>query len=294
MINIIIFFLAKYGSIFYNTFIGCDAMESIINLDNVSYSVFKRNILNNISLSIKKGEFVSGIGGNGSGKSTLINVLAGIVDYSGYIDINGYCLNKENINNIRKSVSVVFDDINNVNVTENVSDEIAVGLNNLGIDEFSISKMVVDIAREFKIYNILNYDFASISNSNKVKVFLASALVSNPDILIIDDCLHQLSVSDKELIFDILNKYNKKKKLTIIMVTHDVNDTLNSNRVIVLSKGMIVFDGTPRSVFKNKDKLIDCGIEIPFMMLLSLKLMDEGVINHVYVDMRKLVDDIWK
>ena len=83
-------------------------------------------------------------------------------------------------------------------------------------------------------------------------------------------------------------------KLTIIMVTHDVNDTLNCNRVIVLSKGMIVFDGTPRSVFKNKDKLIDCGIEIPFMMLLSLKLMDEGVINHVYVDMRKLVDDIWK
>ncbi len=269
-------------------------MESIINFDNVSYSVDGKNILNNLSFNIKKGEFVSIIGANGSGKSTLVNILAGLINYDGYIDINGICLNKANIYNVRKNVSIVLDDINNVNVCVSVSDEISVGLNNLGVNEFSISKKVVDIAKEFKIYEILNRDFDKISNSNKVKVFLASALITNPSVLILDDCLHQLSVKDRELVFNILKKYNKESKLTILMVTHNMNDTLYGDRVIVLDKGSVMFSGTPRSVFKNKEKLYDCGIELPFMIDFSLKLIDKDIISHVYLDMRKLVDDIWK
>ena len=269
-------------------------MDSIINFDGVSFVIDGKVLLDNLSFDIKKGEFVSIIGGNGSGKTTFVNVLAGLTNYTGYIDINGYYLTEENINQIRRSISFVFDDINNVNVTECVSDEISVGLNNLGIDEFSISKRVVDIAKEFRIYNILNNDFSSISNSNKVKVFLAASLISNPDILVIDDCLHQLSVRDKELVFNILKRYNKEKKLTIIMVTHNMNDVLLSDRVIVFNKGKVVSSGTPQSVFKEKDKLNKCGLEVPFMIEFSLKLMDKDIIKHVYLDMGKLVDAIWK
>ncbi len=269
-------------------------MDSIINFDGVSFVIDGKVLLDNLSFDIKKGEFVSIIGGNGSGKTTFVNVLAGLTNYTGYIDINGYYLTEENINQIRRSISFVFDDINNVNVTECVSDEISVGLNNLGIDEFSISKRVVDIAKEFRIYNILNNDFSSISNSNKVKVFLAASLISNPDILVIDDCLHQLSVRDKELVFNILKRYNKEKKLTIIMVTHNMNDVLLSDRVIVLCKGKVVSSGTPQSLFKEKDKLNKCGVEVPFMIEFSLKLMDKDIIKHVYLDMGKLVDAIWK
>lgn len=268
-------------------------MESIINFDGVSYSVNGKAILKNLSFDIKKGEFISIVGANGSGKTTLVNILSGLYDYNGYIDICGYNLNKNNMIDIRKKVSIIFDDINNINVCESVSDEISVGLNNLGVDEFSISKRVVDIAKEFKIYDILNSNFSNISNSNKVKVFLASSLITNPDILIIDDCLHQLSVRDRELVFDILNKYKKNNKLTIVMVTHNMEDTLLGDKVIVLDKGELLFYGTPRSVFKNKEKMHSCGIEIPFMIDLSLRLMDKKIIDHVYLDMRKLVDDIW-
>lgn len=269
-------------------------MENIINLDGVSTSIKNKLILDDISFSIKKGEIVSIIGSNGSGKSTLINVLSTVLGYTGYIDIAGYYLTKENLNIIREKVSVVFDDINNVSVTGSVSDEIAVGLNNLGIEEFSISKRVVDIAKEFRIFNILNSSVSNVSNSDKVKVFLAAALISNPDVIFIDDCLHQLSVRDKNLVFDILKKYNKINKLTIVMVTHNMDDTLFSNRIIVLDKGKMILDGTPRKVFRNKEQLSNCGIELPFLVDLSLKLMDKGVVDHIYSDMGKLVDDIWK
>lgn len=269
-------------------------MENIINLDGVSCSVFGKLILDDISFSVKKGEIISIIGSNGCGKSTLINVLSTVLGYTGYIDIDGYYLTKENLDIIREKVGVVFDDLNNLSVTGSVSDEIAVGLNNLGIEEFSISKRVVDIAKEFRIYNILNNSVSNISNSDKVKVFLASALISNPDVIFIDDCFHQLSVRDKELVFNILKKYNKINKLTIIMATHNMDDTLFGTRIIVLDKGKLLLDGTPRKVFRNKEKLDSCGIKLPFLIELSLKLMDKGIVDHIYSDMGKLVDDIWK
>ena len=269
-------------------------MESIINFDDVSYSVGRNIILDNLSFEIKKGDFVSVIGANGSGKSTLVNILAGFIDYNGYVDVDGFYLNKDNISDIRRRVGIIFDDLNNVNVCESVSDEICVGLNNLGAPEFKISKMVVDIAKEFNIYDILNCNFSNISNSDKVKVFLASTIICNPDVLVIDDCLHQLSVEDRKLVFELLSKYNKVNKLTIIMVTHDMNDVVFSNRVIVLDKGKVRFDGTPNRIFKNRSKLYECGISLPFVVDLSLRLMDKGIVSHVYYDIRKLVDDIWK
>ncbi len=82
--------------------------------------------------------------------------------------------------------------------------------------------------------------------------------------------------------------------MTIVMVTHDMNDTLVTDKMFVLDEGKLILSGTPRSVFKNRDKLLDCGIDIPFMILFSLKLMDKGIINHIYLDLGKLVDDIWK
>ena len=269
-------------------------MDNIIIFDGVSYALDGKIILNNLNFDIKRGSFVSLIGGMGSGKSTIVNILAGIIPYNGYIAINGFYLNKDNISDIRKCISVVLDDVNNLFVNEIVCDELSVGLNNLGVSSISISKKVIDIAKLFKIEDILNSSVYNITNSQRIKVFLASSLVTNPSVLIIDDCLHQLSVSDRKLVFDILKDYNKKKKLTIIMVTHNMEDVLFSDRILVLNKGKLVLDGTVLNVFKQKDKLYEYGIGVPFIIDLSIRLMKKNVINHVYLDMRKLVDDLWK
>ena len=269
-------------------------MDNVINFDGVSYAKDGKIILKNLTFDIKEGSIVSIVGANGSGKSTLINILAGITSYNGYIAINGYYLNKRNMKDIRNVTSVLFDDINNLPVGEFVSDELSIGLNNLGEDELKISKKVIDIAKKFKIDKILNNGVFNISNSERVKMFIASALITNPSVLIMDDCLHQLSVSDKKLVLDILKNYNKEKKLTIVMVTNNMDDTCISDRIIVLSKGSVVMDGTPLNVFKQRDKLLSYGVNVPFVIDLSLKLMDKKIVNHVYVDMGKLVDDLWK
>ena len=269
-------------------------MEIIINFDGVSYAKGGKVILNNLNFDIERGSIVSIIGPNGCGKSSLVSVLAGLYEYNGYIAMNGYYLNKDNMRDIRRFTSVLLDDINNLPVTEIVGDELSVGLNNLGENDLDINKRVMDVARLFKIDNILNRGIKTITNSERVKVFLASSIVTNPDILIIDDCLHQLSVVDKKLVFDIFKKYNKNNNLTIIMVTHNMEDTLYSDRVILLDKGNVVMDDSPIHVFKDKEKLANYGIKIPFVIELSLKLLNKGVVNHVYKDMGKLVDDIWK
>ena len=269
-------------------------MESIINFDGVSYSKEGKIILNNLTFDVEKGNFISIVGANGSGKSTLVNILAGIIPYNGYIAVNGYYLHKRNMKDIRKIVSVIFDDINSLTVGEFVSDELSVGLNNLGVDELKISKKVIDIAKKFEIDNILNNGVFNISNSERVKMFLAAALVTKPSVLVMDDCLNQLSVSDRKLVLDVLKNYNKRDKLTIIMVTNDMEDTYVSDRIIVLDKGSIAMDGTPLNVFKQKDKLSSYGIKSPFLIDLSLRLIEKKVIDHVYVDMGKLVDDLWK
>lgn len=269
-------------------------MRHIINFDNVSYVRNGKFILNELTFSIEKGTFVSIIGGNGSGKSTLVKVLAGLVSYDGYININGYSLNSDNIKNVRKKVGVVLSDMDNFLIGETVSDELVISLENLGKDSDYVARRLNDIANMFNIYNILNKNIRDLTNSEKQMVFIASALISLPDILIIDDCMHQLLVKDRRLVLEILKKYKKEKNMTIIMITHDMEDIMDSDRIIVMDKGKIVMDGTVVSVFKKYSKLFNLGIKVPFVIDLSLRLMNKGVLSHVYLDMGKLVDDLWK
>lgn len=269
-------------------------MIRIINFDGVSYSKEGKVILDNLNFSIEKGSFVSIIGGNGSGKSSLVGVLAGINKYSGYINVDGYFLSDDYIHEIRKKVSVVLDDVSNMMIGATVCDEISLKLNNLGMDEFEIGKRVLEFARLFKIEDILNKGIDSITNSERQKINVVVALINYPDVVVLDDCLHQLSVSDKKIVFEVLNRYKKEKKMTVIMVTHDMEDVIGSDRVIVLNCGKVVMDGSVIRVFKKRDKLFSLGIRVPFVIDLSLRLMDKGIVNHVYLDMRKLVDGIWK
>lgn len=269
-------------------------MVRIINLDGVSLAKNGKVVLNNLSFSVEKGSFVSIIGGNGSGKSSLINVLSGVEDYNGYININGYSLDEDNIGEIRKNVSVLLSGMDSQFIQETVMDELVFSLENLGWDKELIKKRLDEIVKIFDMRNILNVSPWELNNSQRQKLLIACALISSPDILIIDGCMHQLSVRDKAFIFDILNGYKKNKKLTVIMSLNNIEDAVNFDRVVVLDKGKIVMDGSTISVLKNKSKLYELGVGLPFVMDFSLRLMDKGIVNHVYLDIRKLVDDIWR
>lgn len=269
-------------------------MVRIINCDSVSLVKDGKIVLDNLTFSVEKGSFVSIVGNNGSGKSSLINVLAGIQSYNGYININGYSLEKNNMNEIRKSISVVLSNMDNLFIQETVLDELIFSLKNIGKDEKFMKNQLDQIINIFGLKNILNKSPFELNNSQRQMLIIACALISSPDVLIMDECMHQLSVKDKRLVLDILNSYRKKRKITIIMSVNDIEDVVYSDRIIVLDNGRIIMDGSNVSVLKNQDKMLELGIGLPFVMNLSLKLMKRGIVSHVYLDMRKMVDDIWK
>ena len=173
-------------------------MTKIINLDDVTKVINGSIILDKLSFSIEKGTFVSIVGGNGSGKSTLVKILAGLYSYNGYININGYRLDDDNINLIRKNVSVILSEMDDNITMDTVYDVLIMVLVELGKSDVYIRKRVNDICNVFGIRNILYRDMRLISNSERQKVMIAASIMEVPDILILDDYMHQLNVKDKE------------------------------------------------------------------------------------------------
>ena len=270
-------------------------MMRVINVDDVTVVKNSSIILNNISFDVEMGSFVSIIGNNGSGKSTLIRTLVGLEKYNGYININGYYLDKEGIYDIRKGVSVIFDDMYQKLLGNTVWDNLVTSLVHLGKNDDYINKQVADICNIFNIDDgILNKKMVLLDNGLRQKILVAAAIISKPSILLLDDCLHQLNVKDKEMVINILNKYRKDNKMTIIMTTNDMEDILYSNNVIGLDKGKIIFNSTVKNLYKYKSKIEECGLSLPFIMDLSYRLMDKDIIDNIYVDKRKLVDVLWK
>lgn len=252
------------------------------------------SILSDVSFQVKKGEFISIIGANGSGKSMLVKVLAGLESYEGYAMIGNYTIHGRNMNEIRKQVAVILSDVDNYMFGETVIEELVVRLENLNKSKKYIDKRLKYIVNLFQLEDILYQDLRRISNSDYVKVSVAACLMMEVDVLIMDDCLHQLSVKDRKLVLEILRQKNREEKLTILMVTHDMENVMYTDRILVLDKGKIYKDGTIRKVLRNREVLRSLGVDVPFLVDLSLNLMEEEVINHIYLDMGKLVDDIWK
>ena len=268
-------------------------MLDILKIEKLNFKYKDKVIFKNLNLSIKKGSFVSIIGPNGSGKSTLIKLLTGLLPYDGYINIDGYNLNSFYLKEIRRKMGVVFDDADNHFVSECVIDDLAFTLENLQYSHDDITNAIIEISKRFKLEDILYKQARDLTNSEKEKVAIASSLIFNPKILILDESLHQLSPSLKKEILKILKWYQKMRDLTIIMITHDLEDTLLSDRIIILNNGEVYLDGNTDIVYSNKEKLSKLKLNLPFIVKLSHKLMEEGVIDKVYTDNYLLLNNLW-
>ena len=203
-------------------------------------------------------------------------------------------MDQNNLIEIRKSMGFVFENPDNQFVAETVMDDLAFSLENLGYSALQIKNKIEEVSTLLNLKDILEVEPHLLSGGQKQLVSLGAALMLEPKILIMDEGLSYVDPSERDHILHILQQLHETKHLTIITVTHDLEETLYADRIIALAAGKVVLDGPSLEVY-SQDKILNrLGLSLPFMVDLSLKLKLYGLIDHIILNMNEMVDELWK
>ncbi len=253
--------------------------DSAIYLKNLSFGYDEGKLnLKEITLDIKKGQSIAFIGHNGSGKSTMAKLIDGIlVQNEGDIYIFGVKMTDDNALILRKSIGLVFQNPDSQFIGATVRDDIAFGLENECVDPKKMDDIILDCARKVGMEDYLESEPSHLSGGQKQRVAIAGAIARNPKILILDEAGAMLDPKGKHQIRDIIKKRKEENPdLTIINITHEIDDAYDSDRVLVLNDGKIIMDDTPEIVFSKDDLLKEIHLDIPFAHKLSKELKEKG------------------
>lgn len=244
-----------------------------------AYEQSEQDAINDISFTIPLGSYSVILGHNGSGKSTLAKLLDGlIIKKSGEIKVLSMELNKQNINEIRKKIGIVFQNPDNQFVGSTVEDDIAFGLENRQIEYHKMHELVNEYASKVGMKEYLKKEPATLSGGQKQRVALASVLSLNPDILILDEASAMLDPHGKKEIRELIEKMRLiNRNLTIISITHDVEEAYISDYVFILAKGKLVKEGSPKEIFSNEEEIKSLGLEMPLVLQLRKEFLKIGV-----------------
>jgi len=267
-------------------------MKNIIKVENISYKKNNNLILDSIDLEIEQGEFVSILGPTGSGKTSLVNLLLGNeVPCNGSINIFGTV-----VNDIKKDyhIRAIFENTHNHFVTNKVINELYYPLRKMKLSDEEIEFRVEQIVSSLNMKDILEYIPSSLSSGEKALVSFAKEVIIYPDVLIIDEVFEMIDEITKEKIFSLLKKLQKEKNMTILYVTQNIEDTLYTERLLLLSHGKISLDSKLKDAFNDEKVYRNAGICFPFVVNLSKKLQYYGLVDKIEFNMSKLVNKLWK
>lgn len=267
---------------------------NVLEINNLSFRYKQKFIYDNFSLLIERGSWVTIAGPNGAGKTTLVKLLAGLLKSYSTIKIFGKVCNKKSYAQIRKEVGFVFDTPENFFACETVEDELAFSLENIAVAPETIRKKIKEVSKVLKLDKLLKQNPYDLSGGEKQKVALGCALMLEPRILILDEALMMIDVNERETILRLLSDYNKRKRVTIVSFTHNLDEALYSDRLIILNEGKTVVDGKFPYVFNEERVMRKIGLEVPFAVELSQKLKVYGLIGELELNLERLVSKIWK
>lgn len=247
--------------------------------DMESGEVKEEEVLKDINIKIEKGSFTAVLGHNGSGKSTLAKHFNAILLPSGgKVYVKGMDTSDENnVFNIRQSAGMVFQNPDNQMVAALVEDEIAFAPENLGVEPKEIRRRVNEC---LEIVNMTKYAESSpskLSGGQKQRVAIASVLAMNPEILILDEPTAMLDPKGRSEVIKTIKMLNKEKSITVVLITHYMDEAAQADRTVVIDDGKIVLDGTPKEVFKNVEKLKSLGLDVPQVTELAYELRKMGI-----------------
>ncbi|MBO9131122.1 energy-coupling factor ABC transporter ATP-binding protein [Bacillus sp. 165] len=267
-----------------------------LRVDKVSFKYPHSDspVLRDISFSVYEGEWISVIGQNGSGKSTLAKLLNGLLlSSSGTILIGDKVLSEETIWEIRKEVGMVFQNPDNQFVGTTVKDDIAFGLENNGIPRDEMVQIIDDVLDLVHMTDFENQEPHYLSGGQKQRVAIASVLALQPSILILDEATSMLDPKGRLEVLDTVRELVKKKKISVISITHDLEEAACADRIVVLNKGEIYKEGSPHSIFQNGQELREIGLDVPFAVKLTELLQSGNVTLQHHLTMESLVNELW-
>lgn len=252
----------------------------ILTTENVSFSYDKKtNAINNVNLSIESGEYVAIIGHNGSGKSTLARLFNALINpTSGEITVDGMSTrDKKNLAKIRETVGVVFQNPDNQLVASIVVDDVAFGPENLGLSREEIGSRIDFALSAVGMENFRNASPERLSGGQKQRVAISGVLALKPKILVLDEATSMLDPEGRKDVLDVVKKLNKENGVTVIAITHYMEEVVGADRVIVVNDGTVAFTGTPEEVFEQKEMLNKFGLELPVSAYIAQKLREKGL-----------------
>lgn len=246
--------------------------EKLIEFKNVTFTYDgddeeekRQSALTDIDLTINKGEFVAVLGHNGSGKSTLAKLCNAVYEPTeGTVTVKGIVSgSEENDDKIRRVVGMVFQNPDNQIVATIVEDDVAFGPENLGIEPKEIRKRVDDALKSVNMYELRHREPHKLSGGQKQRVAIAGVLAMQTECIVLDEPTAMLDPMGRAEVMSTVHRLNKELGITVVLVTHFMEEAVGADRIVVMDSGRIVMDGTPAEVFSQTDKVRECGLDIP-------------------------------
>lgn len=273
-------------------------MKNIIEVKNLSYRYDHKSedyILKDVSFHVKQGEWLSIVGHNGSGKSTTVRLIDGLLEAeSGDIIISGDKLTADNVWEKRRQIGMVFQNPDNQFVGATVEDDVAFGLENQGMDYPMMVKRVHEALELVGMQNFKEREPARLSGGQKQRVAIAGVVALQPDIIILDEATSMLDPEGRLELIRTVKDIKDKNQLTVISITHDLDEISLSDRVLVMKNGQVESTATPRELFSRPD-LEDLGLDQPFVNQVKAAMIQTGLtLPETYLTEKELQEQLWE
>ena len=272
--------------------------QPVISIKNIHFNYQDqdtREALSDVSLDVYEGEWLAIIGHNGSGKSTLAKMMNGLLEASsGEIYIDGQLLTEETVYEARRKVGMVFQNPDNQFVGTTVEDDIAFGLENIGMPRDEMVQKINSSLEMVRMTKFKEKEPARLSGGQKQRVAIAGMIALAPKVVILDEATSMLDPQGRFEVISTIQQLHKDKGITVISITHDLDEAAQADRVLLMEGGIVNRIGTPSEIFEMGTALVDKGLDVPFSEKLKAILKDKGMnVPNEYLDEEGLVEWLW-
>ena len=272
--------------------------QPVISIKNIHFNYQDqdtREALSNVSLDVYEGEWLAIIGHNGSGKSTLAKMMNGLLEASsGEIYIDGQLLTEDTVYEARRKVGMVFQNPDNQFVGTTVEDDIAFGLENIGMPRDEMVRKINTSLEMVRMTKFKEKEPARLSGGQKQRVAIAGMIALAPKVVILDEATSMLDPQGRYEVISTIQQLHKEKGITVISITHDLDEAAQADRVLLMEGGKVNRIGKPSEIFEMGTALVDKGLDVPFSEKLKAVLKEKGLnVPSEYLDEEGLVEWLW-